>query len=421
MAQLTNSGNMYLGAGGFKVLNTGSGSYTVALNDQSVLGATADWAANVNMVAPSGTITFKAADAAGTAHNLTLTNPISGGASLTKLGGGTLTLLGANTYAGNTTVGAGLLVLGNASALPKATSLTLGDSGTTGILELGGFNIQISGLATGSGGVAANQLITNSSAVNTSMLTFSNSAANSTFGGVIAGGSKPVALTLLGGNLTLSGQNTYAGNIFISNGKLALSGAGSTFTGAAIVLSNDAAILDLTGMNSLALASGQSLSGYGIVTGSVTAASCPITPGANGVASTLAIVGNLTLNGSVTNQFDLLLDPNAAGSDLINVNGALNVSGVNTIKLNPLGGSLPAGAYKLIKCGSIGSGGPANFQITGSAGPSLQATISLTATSVDLTVTQTSGTDRVAMTAVMRKLVILMNRLLKNNNFQLAN
>ena len=395
VARLTNGGNMYLGAGGFKVLNTNLGSYTVALNDQSVLGATADWAANVNMVAPSGTITFKAADAAGTAHNLTLTNPISGGASLTKSGGGTLTLLGANTYAGNTTVGAGLLVLGNASALPKATALTLGGSGTTGILELGGFNIQISGLATGSGGVAANQLITNSSAVNTSTLTFSNSAANSTFGGVIAGGSKPVALTILGGNLTLSGQNTYAGNIFISNGKLALSGAGSTFTGAAIVLSNDAAILDLTGMNSLALASGQSLSGYGIVTGSVTAASCPITPGANGVASMLAIVGNLTLNGSVTNQFDLLLDPNAAGSDLINVNGALNVSGVNTIELNPLGGSLSAGTYKLIKCGSIGSGGPANFQITGSAGPSLQATISLTATSVDLTVTQTSGTDRV--------------------------
>src|ERR1035437_7020762 len=390
-ARFTNSGSIYLGASGFNVLN--SGTYTVALNDQSLLGATADWAANVNMLAPSGTVTFKAADSAGIAHNITLTNIMSGGANLTKAGGGTLALYGANTYSGNTIASAGLLLLGNSSALPKGTALTLGGSGTAAIVDLVGFNAQISGLATA--GTAANQLITNSSSANTSTLTFSNSAANSTFGGVIAGGSKPVALTILGGNLTLSGQNTYAGNIFISNGKLALSGAGSAFTGAAIVLSNDAAILDLTGMNSLALASGQSLSGYGIVTGSVTAASCPITPGANGVASTLAIVGNLTLNGSVTNQFDLLLDPNAAGSDLINVNGALNVSGVNTIKLNPLGGSLSAGTYKLIKCGSIGSGGPANFQITGSAGPSLQATISLTATSVDLTITQTSGTDRV--------------------------
>src|ERR1035437_815470 len=54
VARLTNSGNVYLGASGFKVLNTSAGSYTMALNDQSVLGATADWAANVNMVAPSG-------------------------------------------------------------------------------------------------------------------------------------------------------------------------------------------------------------------------------------------------------------------------------------------------------------------------------------------------------------------------------
>jgi autotransporter-associated beta strand protein len=389
VARLTNSGNIYLGASGFKVLN--SGTYTVSLEDLCVLGATADWTANVNMTTVSGTVTFKCADSAGTAHNITLTNPITGGAGLTKSGGGTLTLLGANTYSGSTLVSAGLFLPGNASALPKATALTVGGTGTTGIVDLAGFNIQVSGLTTA--GTAANQIITNSSAANTSTLTFSNSAANSIFGGVFAG-NKPIALTILGGNLTLSGQNNYGGNLFISNGKLTLSGAGSTFTGSTIVLSNSAAALDISGMGGITLGAGKSLSGYGVITGSVTAANCPVSPGAVGTAGTLSFSNSLTLNGGVTNHFDLALDPAAAGNDLIVVAGALNVSGTNIIDVAPIGASLSAGTYKLIKFGSLGSGGATNFQMTGTLGASLQAVISVTAAEVDLIVSPLGGTQR---------------------------
>jgi autotransporter-associated beta strand protein len=390
VARFTNSGSIYLGATGFNVLN--SGTYTVSLNSQSILGANADWTGNVNMVAPSGTFTFKAADANNSPHNVTLTGALTGGGSLAKTGGGSLALDGANTYTGSTTVSAGLLLLGNAGALPKGTALTLGGSGTAGVLDLAGFNAQISGLA--SGGVAASQIITNSSAANTSTLTFSNSAANSTFGGVLAGGSKPIALTILGGNLTLSGQNACGGNLFISNGALALSGAGSTFTGAAIVLSNSTAALDISGMGGISLGAGQNLSGYGVITGSVTAANCPVSPGTVGTAGTLSFSNNLTLNGGVTNHFDLALDPASAGNDLIIVAGALNVTGTNTIEVNPLGASLSAGTYKLIKFGSLGSGGAANFQMTGTLGASLQSTISVTGTEVDLIVSAVGGTQR---------------------------
>lgn len=390
IARFTNSGAVYLGASGFNVLN--SGSYVVLLNDQSTLGATADWSGNVNLTVPSGAATFKAADAAGAVHNITLTGAISGGGGLAKTGGGALTLNGANSYSGVTTVSAGTLVLGNAGALPKGTALTVGGTGTAGVVDLAGYSPRVGSLATG--GTAANQLITNSGASTTSTLTFSNSAANSTFGGAIAGGGKPIALTVLGGNLTLSRQNNYGGNIFISNGKLALSGAGSTFTGAQIVLSNAAAILDLTGMNTLTLAAGQSLAGYGAVTGSVTAANCPITPGANGAGGTLAIGGNLTLNGGVTNQFDLLLDPNASGNDQIAVSGSLNLSGLNMIKINPLAGSLFQGTYHLLTCASVGSGDTNNLLLTGSPGAGLQAALSVTATGVDLVVTPSGGADR---------------------------
>jgi len=393
-ARITNSGNIYLGASGLNILN--SGTYTFAFNNQGVLGASADWSGNVNMVTPtSGTVTFKAADSTGTAHNITLTGVISGGADIAKTGGGLLSLNNANTYTGNTIISAGTLAVGNVGALPKGTGLTLGGSGTAGTLDLAGFNSQIAGLAAGSGAVTANQIITNSSAANTSTITFSNSAANATFGGVIAGGSKPIALTLLGGNLTLSGPNNYAGNIFISNSKLALSGSGSTFTGPSIVLSNPAAILDLTGMNNLSLGAGQSLGGYGSVTGSVTAVNCPITPGANGIGGTLTISGDLTLNGNVTNQFDLRLDPNATGGDQILVGGALNASGVNTILINLLEGSLSVGTYHLIQSGSAGSGDTNNFHLVGSPGAGLQAALAVTASGLDLQISPSGGAGRV--------------------------
>ena len=68
---------------------------------------------------------------------MTLSGVISGGgATLTKAGAGTLTLAGANTYAGNTTVNAGTLLVANASgsgtgagAVTVNTGATLGGTG----------------------------------------------------------------------------------------------------------------------------------------------------------------------------------------------------------------------------------------------------------------------------------------------------
>jgi autotransporter-associated beta strand protein len=57
---------------------------------------------------------------------------ISSGGTLTKIGAGTLTLSGANTYGGETTVTGGVLLLNNASALPGGSLLTLNG----GVLEL---------------------------------------------------------------------------------------------------------------------------------------------------------------------------------------------------------------------------------------------------------------------------------------------
>lgn len=382
----TNSAVMYLGSQG--IGSNGAALVTISLNDGGLFGATANWTGSAAMTLAGGTFTFKPTDPGGNPHTITLNGNLSGPGNVLVTNGGTLVLNAANTYTGSTTVGAGKLVLGNSSAVPAGSGLTIGGSGTAGTVDLNGSSMLAGLLATA--GTASSQLITNSSAASAATLIFSNSVANSAYGGVIAGGSKPIGLTVLGGNLTLSGNNNYAGNIFISQGTLALSGAGATFTGPAIVLSNAASIFNLTGMGNLSLGTGQILEGYGTVTGNVAAAGCQIIPGSVGGGGTLTINGNLTLSGNVTNQFDLQFDPNAAGNDEIAVSGTLNLSGLNTVQINPLDNTLSAGTYHLITCGSVGSGSAANFQLATPPGLGLQAVFNVTATGVDLVVSQST-------------------------------
>ncbi|HEY3761071.1 MAG TPA: polysaccharide lyase family protein [Verrucomicrobiae bacterium] len=380
----TNQASVYVGSQG--ISSNGVVALSASLNNGGLFGATANWTGSAAMILSGGTFTFSPVDLNGNPHTITLTGALSGSGGLLVINGGTLALDAANSYAGNTTVAQGLLVLGNSSGLPTGGSLTIGGSGTVGTFDLAGFSPQLGALATA--GTAANQIITNSSAANAATLIFSNSAMASTFGGIIAGGSRPITISVLGGNLMLNAQNNYAGNLLISGGTLALSGAGSTFTGPAIVLSNSASVLDLTGMNNFALGSGQSLSGYGSVTGNVSAANCQITPGSSSSGGTLTITGNLSLNGGATNLFNLQFNPNTAGSGQIIVIGALNLSGLNTLIINPLNNTLSAGTYQLIQSGSVGSGSAANFQVVIPSGLGLQAVVNVTATGVDLVITQ---------------------------------
>ena len=62
-------------------------------------------------------------------------NSASGG--LTKLGSGTLTLMGTNTYGGTTAVSNGVLRFGVRETLPAGTDIAVGD----GIIDLGGFSL----------------------------------------------------------------------------------------------------------------------------------------------------------------------------------------------------------------------------------------------------------------------------------------
>ena len=66
-------------------------------------------------------------------QNVTFTNALtSSGGTLTKLGSGTLTLTGANTYSGLTTVSAGKLVIQGSQG---TGGITVANSATLGVTE----------------------------------------------------------------------------------------------------------------------------------------------------------------------------------------------------------------------------------------------------------------------------------------------
>jgi autotransporter-associated beta strand protein len=82
---------------------------------------------------------------------------IVGSGALTVNGPGILTLSGANTYGGATTINGGTLKAGSSTALPTTTALTVGG---TGVLDLNGFNATVASVGAGS----STAVITNSAA-----------------------------------------------------------------------------------------------------------------------------------------------------------------------------------------------------------------------------------------------------------------
>ena len=335
-------------------------------------------------VTDNATLAFARPDA------ISIANVISGSGNLVQAGSNVLTLSSANTYGGATIVtNGGTILVGVVGAIPATTALTLGSSGTAGILDMDGNNVQVSALNTGAG--ATGSIVGSSGSSIPTVLTVNSTNGASAFSGVIqntlpSGGSGVVALVVQGGALTLNGANTYSGSTTISNGVLTLGTGGSISASPTIVLASSVttATLDVSAGGGLNLPSGYNLSGAGVVTGSVTAASSIIAPATVGTAGALSFSNNLSLNG-VTVNFDLSSTP-GSGNDQIIVGGALNLSGVNTIQVAPLTGSLGIGTYKLFSCGSV-SGALANLQLSGSAGTGLKAALNVTGTEVDLVVT----------------------------------
>ncbi|WP_163156010.1 autotransporter-associated beta strand repeat-containing protein [Bradyrhizobium uaiense] len=220
-----------------------------------------------------------------------------------------LTLSGANTYSGNTTVGDGVnassLIGGAMNAFSANSSVTVKAASN---LDLGGFNQHIAGLS-GSG------IVTNNGAA--AVLTVNNQGGSATtFDGIIKDGTGSTGLTLSGSQtkLTLTGTNTYSGGTTINAGTLALSGAGAIAASSAVNLATGATFdISQTSAGASITALGNTATGQ---TGTVSlgARTLTITTGSTSFAGVIQ-------DGGIQND----------GGGALKINGgALTLTGANT-------------------------------------------------------------------------------------------
>ncbi len=204
-----NAGTLQLGADNAIPANgdiTVASGATLDLNGKNQTVDQLTGAGAVQTGAAGGnTLTAGSANSSGTFSGI-----IAGAGGLAQAGAGILTLTGANTYTGPTTITAGTLQIAvSANRLPISTDVNIALAGT---LDLNSLNQTIDALS-GAGSVLTG---TSPSAV----LTIGNANGTAQFDGVISGAG---GLTKIGaGAQTLGGQNTYTGPTNINAGILGI-------------------------------------------------------------------------------------------------------------------------------------------------------------------------------------------------------
>lgn len=216
---LSGSGIAYLGSAGLTG-NPGSGGsgYWVNLNG-GTLAAKDSYTINADVSLGGSEATLHAADAGGVAHDITLNGVASGGGTLFKTGGGTLTLNAANTCSGNTIISAGRLSLGAAGSLSGSPSIFIGGGATFDVSAVTGYTLGAGRTILGTGTVAGDCALASGAVINpgtnitAGTLTFSGALTQT--GGAFnhfdlsANPSGPDNdLVVIGGDLNVSGVNT---------------------------------------------------------------------------------------------------------------------------------------------------------------------------------------------------------------------
>ncbi|WP_019429158.1 autotransporter-associated beta strand repeat-containing protein, partial [Limnohabitans sp. Rim47] len=225
------------------------------------------------------------------------------GVTMTKLGSGTLTLSGANTYSGDTNVNAGTL---------KVTG-TLADSTDVVVASAASYRVQASDTIQSLSGAGAVALATGVTLI-------TGDVNNQTISGVISGTG---TLSKVGsGTLTLSAANTYAGDTQVNAGILKVTGTLADITdvvvasGATYHAEATDTIASLSGAGGIVLGSGVTLTtgdtNNQTISGVISGAGALRKVG----SGALTLTGGNTLTGLVSIEAGTLVANHSAGQAL---------------------------------------------------------------------------------------------------------
>jgi autotransporter-associated beta strand protein len=313
--------------------------------------------------------------------NVTLADPawrLGAATRLVKDGAGTWVLASAgNSFTGGTTVARGTLKIGVENAIPAASALTLGSPNQEGILDLNGFNLDISSLSRDGGGGS----IINTAATTARLAWTVNGAPqaySASLGDTAGAAGNDFSFAKRGaGELTLSGGVHYTGGTVVEAGTLRIA------TRQALPASRDFYVWAGATLDVSPLADGVTLgAGMSLRAGSARSASTAdlrgdliLGGGALFVGDwrNLAGAGTLRLDGSLSvlapeSEIIFGLDRYpGSGNSLLDV-GALNLStlapglplgadGAGNLRFNLAAAYATPGDYTLIRYGAI-SGDP---------------------------------------------------------------
>jgi len=347
----------------FRNTNAGSANANWVFNNTTANRTTMSWAGN-------GTISFGSMTGAGNVSgdssgtktisvgalgsndtfSGTITNGTGGSVlAFTKVGTGTMTLSGANTFTGGANLNGGKVNLGIAQ-----NGTISGPLGANGTISFGGGTLQYSASNQTDYSSRFSTAASQAYSVDTNGQSVTWAANLTSSGGSFAKSG--------GGTLTMTGTNTYDGATNITGGTLLVSSGSINGTSGITINGSGAKYLHTSGTASdrtITLTQG-TLDGTGTL-GTVNVANLAgnVVQNGNGGTSTLTIE-NLTFNGAATLN---IADSGAAITPGISVTGALittPLSGTVTINASVFGNAWSPTTYNLISYGSF-SGSLSDF------------------------------------------------------------
>lgn len=332
------------------------------------------------------------------AFALAITDGTTAKTALTRSGTGTLTLTGANTYTGGTTVNGGVLNVNTGGTLGgSAGSLTV--NAATGVASA--LNLNVSQTVNGLSGTIAGTG-TATITIASGFVLNSTQSGSTEYDGILAGSG---GLTKAGaGTLSLTNQsNTYAGGTIINGGALAINGPnilGST--SGALTINNGTFQLTTIGGTGSGISSGRNIM-LGNANSTIqvdtslgyTATSAAVVSGTGTLNKTgaggLALAGANTYSGGTSVTAGTLLVNNTTGSGT--GSGAVNVSAGRFGGTGTSTGAVTIASGATISPGATGGSSIGKLTV-GDGGPTTGFTLNGTMLiNLAVTSTPTAGTN----------------------------